>query len=125
MAVVETSMHFLTRDPLYEHEKPYQLKYAAAEGIPRTNLRLKKQEPIKVSGIRNQEQHFSFEKNGFTVLKMEEDVPYDDFFNPSGIRKYLDAVAERLKVALGADRVQVFQYLVCLNLPHILWRRPR
>ena len=122
MAVVESSMHFLTRDELYEHEKPYQLKYAAPDGVPRTNLRLEKKQPIRISNIRDQEQQLSFEKNGFTVLKMDKDIPYDDFFNPTGIRRYLEAVAERLKVALGADRVQVFQYLVRSIVPRFVYR---
>ena len=120
MAVVETSMHFLTRDELYEHEKPYQLKYAGAEGLRRTNLRLEKKGPIKISSIRNREQQFSFEENGFTVLNMDDDIPYDDFFRPAGLRRYFDAVAERLKVALGAEKVQVFQYLVYSGLPDLI-----
>ena len=105
-------MHFLTRDKLYEHEKPYQLQYAAAEGIPKSNFRLEKQESIKVNSLRGREQEFSFEKNGFAVLKIDEDVPYDDFSNPPGIRRYLDIVASSLQKFLEADKVQIFQYVV-------------
>ncbi len=112
MAVVETSMHFLTRDKLYEHEKPYSLKYAPAEGIPSSNIRLKKQETIKVNSIRGHEPQFSFEKNGFAVLKMDKEIPYDDFSKPEGVRRYLDMVAEQLRARLGADKVQVYQYVV-------------
>lgn len=107
-------MHFLTRDKLYEHEKPYQLKYVAAKGIPTSNIRLQKQEPIQVNSIRGQERQFSLEKNGFAVLKMDKEVPYDDFSNPEGIRRYLNMVAEQLKTRLGADKVQVYQYVVRL-----------
>ena len=112
MAVVETSMHFLTRDKLYENEKPYSLKYVAAEGIPTSNIRVEKHEAIKVNSIRGQEQQFSLERNGFAVLKMDEEVPYDDFANPAGIQRYLNMVAEQLKTRLGADKVQVYQYVV-------------
>ena len=112
MAVVESSIHFLTRDKVYEHEKPYQLKYVAAKGVPTTNIRLEKQEPVQINSIRGQEQQFSLEKNGFTVLKMDEEIPYDDFNNEAGVKKYLNMVAEQLKMRLGADKVQVYQYVV-------------
>ena len=115
MAVVETSLHFLTRDKLYESEKPYQLKYTAAKGIPTTNIRLEKKESIKISSIRGQEQRLSFEKNGFTVLKMDNEIPYDTFSNSTSVQKYLDMVAEQLKVRLCADKVQVYQYTVRLQ----------
>ena len=116
MAVVDTSMHFLARDKLYEREKPYQLKYEAEKGIPRSNLRLEKQEPLKISSIRGREQQFTMERNGFAVLKLDKEIPYDDFSDPVGIRRYLDVVSETLKTLLGADKVQVFQHLVCLTL---------
>ena len=112
MAVVESSLHFLTRDNVYEHEKPYQLRYKAAKEIPATNIRLEKQESIKISSIRGQERQLSFEKNGFTVLKMDQEVPYDDFSTPAGVTRYLNMVAEQLKKRLGAEQVQVYQYVV-------------
>ena len=123
MAVVETSLHFLTRDKLYEHEKPYQLKYTAAEGIPTTNIRLEKKDSIKISSMRGQERRLSFENNGFTVLKMDNEIPYDTFSNSTSIQKYLDMVAEQLKTRLGADKVQVYQYTVCLQQSCVLVNR--
>lgn len=112
MAEVETSINFLTRDELYEHEKPFQLKYHVAQGIPTTNMRLQRQESIKISSMRGQERDFSLDKNGFTVLKMDKEIPYEDFSNPAGIKGYLDMVAEQLRTRLGADKVQVYQYVV-------------
>ena len=109
-------MHFLTRDIMYEKEKPYQLKYAAEVGVPKTNFRLEKQAPITISNIRGQEQQFSFQRNGFAVLKMDKEIPYEDFSDPEGIRRYLEAVSENLKVLLGANKVQAFQYVVRLCL---------
>ncbi|KAL8795609.1 MAG: hypothetical protein Q9195_001847 [Heterodermia aff. obscurata] len=106
MAIVETSMHFLARDKLYEHEKPYQLKYEPEKGISNSNLRLEKQEPLKISSIRGREQQFSMEENGFAVLKLDKEIPYDDFSDPAGIRRYLDVVSENLKTLLGADKIR-------------------
>ena len=116
MATVETSMHFLTRDIMYEKEKPYQLKYAPEVGIPKTNFRLEKQDPITISNMRGQERQFSFQRNGFAVLKMDKEIPYEDFSDPEGIRRYLEAVSENLKMLLGANKVQPFQYVVRLCL---------
>ena len=115
MAVVETSLHFLTRDKLYENEKPYQLKYTPAKGIPTTNIRLEKKESIKISSMRGQEGRLSFEKNGFTVLRMDDEIPYDTFSNSTSVQNYLDMVGEQLKMRLGADKVQVYQYTVRLQ----------
>ena len=109
-------MNFLTRDNLYEHEKPYQLRYDVADGISKTNLRHVKQESLKIHNMRGREEQFSFEKNGFTVLKLDEEISYNDFDNPAGIRRYLDVVAKQLRLKLNADTVQVYQYLVSLRL---------
>ena len=74
MAVVETSLRFLTRDKLYEHEKPYQLKYAAAKGIPTTNIRLEKKESLNISSMRGQERRLSFEKWLYRVENEQRDA---------------------------------------------------
>ena len=73
MAVVETSLNFLKRDELYNHEKPYQLGYAPPEGLPTSNLGREKHEPITVTSIRGLEQQFTFEGNGFTALRMDKE----------------------------------------------------
>ena len=117
-------MNFLARDDLYEREKPYQFRYDVANGIPKTNLRHTKQENFKIQNIRGREEQFSFEKNGFTVLKMDEEVGYDDFEKPAGIHRYLDIVAEQLRRKLDADVVQVYQYQVRLRLLVCTKERP-
>ena len=109
-------MHFLTRDIMYEKEKPYQLRCPAEVGIPKSNFRLEKQAPITTSNLRGRERQFSFQRNGFAVLKMDKEIPYEHFSDPEGIRTYLEAVSENLKVILGANKVQPFQYVVRLCL---------
>ena len=113
-AAVQTSINFLTNDPsLYETEKPYQIKYNAAPEVPVSNLRLEKQSPITISSIRGREADFSFEKNGFTVLNLNGTTPlYEDFDTPEGVRSYILAVTGALKILLGAQKVQAFQYVV-------------
>ena len=113
-------MNFLTRDNLYETEKPYQLRYNPEEGTPKTNLRLEKQNALKISSMRGREQQFSLERNGFAVLKLDNEIPYEAFGNPKGIQSYLDVVCQSLKVHLGADRVQAYQYLVSMRLRIVL-----
>ena len=87
-------------------------RIGSEDGMPITNLRHEKHNPIKISNIRGQEQNFSFERNGFAVLKMDEEMPYNDFNNPKSIQRYLEMVCESLKVLLGADKVQAYQYSV-------------
>ena len=123
-------MNFLNRDELYQHEKPYQFRYNVADGIPRSNLRHSKQESLKIHNMRGREEQFSFEKNGFTVLKLDEELSYDDFDTPAGISRYLNIVAKQLRLKLNADTVQVYQYLVSLGLLHpppknVLLTKPR
>ena len=113
-AAVQTSMNFLASDPsLYETEKPYQIKYKAPPGIPLSNLRIEKQSPLTISSIRGREADFSFEKNGFTVLKLNGTTPsYEEFDTPEGVRRYLLAVTGALKELLGAQKVKAYQYVV-------------
>lgn len=115
MAEVQSSMLFFARDDLYEHEKPYQLKYIPDSGVPASNYRVEKREGIKISSMRGREDQFSVEKNGFAVFKMDQATPYTDFNNPEGIRKYLETVVQSVKTLLGADKVQVFNYAVCFS----------
>ena len=42
-------------------------------------------------------------------------MPYDTFSSATSVQKYLDMVAEQLKMRLGADKVQVYQYTVRLK----------
>ena len=112
MAVVESSMHFLSRDRLYDTEKPYQLKYEPEAGIPATNFKMEKKAPIKITSMRGRESEFSFSENGFRVLKLDHDIPYETFSSREGIRTYLRMVQEKVKTQLGAQKVQIFQYLV-------------
>ena len=115
MAVVQSSMLFFARDDLYEHEKPYQLKYIPDNGVPASNYRVEKREGIKITSVRGREDQFSIEKNGFAIFKMDQAPPYDDFNNPDGIRAYLETVVQSVKTLLGADKVQVFHYAVCFG----------
>lgn len=108
-------MLFFARDDLYEHEKPYQLKYVPENGTPATNYHVERRDDIKINSIRGREDQFSVEKNGFAVLKLDHAPPYDDFNNPDGIRTYLETVVQSVKTHLGADKVQVFNYAVCFS----------
>ena len=112
MAVLETSLQFLAKDKLYEHEKPYRFQYKPPEGVPKTNFHIEKQDGINISSIRGREKEFSLEKNGFTVLSLDEEIPCEDFDSEAGIRRYMDLVANKLKVLLKADKVQVYQQVV-------------
>ena len=115
MAVVQSSMHFFVRDKLYDNEKPFQLKFTPEDGVPMSNYRLEKRDGIKITSMRGHENQFSFEKNGFAVVKMDRETPYTEFNNAEGIQKYLRTVVQSVQALLGADKVQVFSYAVCFR----------
>ena len=106
-------MHFLSRDKLYDVEKPYQLNFTPEEGAPMSNCHPEKRDDIKITSMRDHENQFSLEKNGFTVVKMNQETPYTDFENPEGIQAYLRTVVQSVQALLGADKVQAFSYNVC------------
>lgn len=122
-------MQFLARDKRYEYEKLYKFQYKPPEGMPKTNFRMEKHEGINVSSIRGREEEFSLERNGFTVLSLDHEIPYEDFYSEVGIRRYMNLVADRVRVHLNADKVQVYQHVICLMpalilLKQVIYLRP-
>lgn len=108
-------MNFLKRDPLYTEEKPYQLRgYTPPSGVPVTNLRYDKISSVRIKDMRDSSSQMTFEKNGFTVLRVDKDAlpQYEEFNDEAHVKRYLGLVAEGLKKEIGAVKVQPFQYLV-------------
>ena len=46
---------------------------------------------------------------------MDKEISYNDFSHLAGVLKYYEAVAEQLKRVPGADKSQIFQYVVSIN----------
>jgi hypothetical protein len=113
---VIASFYFLPKDPLWEKEKPYTLKFQPAEKFPGTNGARVEVKEILVEDIRGRESSFSMDKNGFAVMKLENlGMTYDDFHDDSKVESvYLKNLAGGLKAFLGAKRVQIFDFVVSL-----------
>jgi len=111
---VQSSMYYLQRDRLYETEKVYELKYDPPEGYKKSNMLLQKCEDLLIEDIRGKEQDFSFEANGFTIMKVDCGMSVADFDDRQKIAEvYLGYIAHALQHLLGAARVQIFDYIVC------------
>lgn len=109
-----TSFHFLCRDDQWKHEKPYSLKFIPKADFPKTNGQRAQKDGILVEDIRGRESEFSFQKNGFAIMRLGEiHMSRSDFDNPDIVNAiYLKQIAVGLQELLGAQRVQIFDCLV-------------
>ena len=109
---IESYTHFLKRDPLYNIEKPYTLRYTAPNGFPRANIKLDRHN-LSVRDIRPQKDELSLDRNGCFVWSFQTRMTYNDFDDKTKILDvYLSEVADRLRTELGAEKVQVFEHTV-------------
>ena len=114
-SVIETSMFFMKKDALHAEEKPYAYRYAAEIDIPRGGFALQKYGHITIKDIRSHLDDFSLEENGFTILKMTDEIPYEDYFDPFKVDAYFRQLEGIFQQHLRASLVQVFRHAVCLS----------
>jgi hypothetical protein len=110
---VLSSIHFLQRDPLYDSEKVFELKFDPPSGLPKSNMRLEKRDGIKIHDIRDQEAQYSFTRNGFSIMRADFGMPAKAFYEEHLLRqKYFPKLAHTVKEHLGASQVRIFDYNV-------------
>jgi hypothetical protein len=110
---VHGAIHFLTKDKLYKEEKPYTIRYAVPDDVPRSNSKHDEHHNIPITDIRSNLQSFSLAKNGFTVTRLETTLKYDDYaFEDRIVDIYLYEVARVLRDTLKARHVQVYEHTV-------------
>lgn len=68
---VRANLHYLVRDPRYEHERPYELAYDAGGIIPRTNI-VNESHTIQIRDFRPLQTSTSYEEYGFTSVKLDQ-----------------------------------------------------
>jgi hypothetical protein len=101
----------LKRDEPYEVKKPYSLRFAPPEGIPRANIKLENHS-IDIHDVRGS-RSLSFVKDGFAVLDFDSKMKYDDFDDEEIVKEiFLLEVADMLKSFLGAQHVQIFEHTI-------------
>lgn len=108
---VQSAIHFLKENPAYQEEKPYAFRFEldTAE-VPQSNMQMRKIEPITITDIRGSEDRYSLETNGFTVLRLDSRLVYDDFHDSKKVEVYLNELETLLKSHLGAFQVKVFRH---------------
>ncbi|KAK5171084.1 uncharacterized protein LTR77_004228 [Saxophila tyrrhenica] len=109
--MVTGAINFITPQPQGCLEKPYQLKYEAPDGFPPTNI-VSDEHMQRLADVRGREAQFSVPRNGFTIIKLEDQLSYEEYDNEDLVRKvYFKQVAEAVQELLGASRVQIFEHV--------------
>lgn len=120
LQALTTSVFCLERLEVYATHKPFEVRVErpneAGDLGPQTNLRTEERGGIAVEDVRHRKHSLSFEKNGFFVLDIDVNMAPEEFEDKQAIEeKYLPVVAETLSRRLGAERIQIHDYLV----PHL------
>ncbi|PVH89532.1 hypothetical protein DL98DRAFT_600828 [Cadophora sp. DSE1049] len=99
---VKSSLHFLTRDPIYQSEKPYLVdKEVDLSNVPRaveTN-RILEECPVKVHDVRAcLMQEVDIDVTGWTFVKGEAEMSTADFHDPPTMEStYFDELLQMMK----------------------------
>lgn len=86
--MVQATVYFLARDPIYDTVKPYTLRYQPAKGtpLPRTNCKREAHE-IQVEDLRTGEKNTTFDSHGFQVLDLPGQLTYDEYRDQVRVRE--------------------------------------
>ncbi|EAL85031.1 putative CmcJ-like methyltransferase [Aspergillus fumigatus Af293] len=117
-STVQASMFFLTPDELHKQQRPYTFKFPPYNGCPQSNMTHEKINGITVENMRGREDQFQLERNGFTILKVNTGLEYDDFFKQKGVTQYLRLMEGVLKARLGANGT-VYEYDQPTTVAHV------
>lgn len=115
MKRIDSTIHFLSRDPLYEAEKPYSLRFTS-DRIPHTNLKPEKH-AVRITDLRGiGDQTLDLDSCGFGILHMNSSLTYPGFFDREKVKMiYYKEIGKLLKSAFKANFVFVLDHVVCLS----------
>ncbi|KAJ5697886.1 hypothetical protein N7488_011570 [Penicillium malachiteum] len=98
---VEASMYFLQRDPKYDNEKPYSLRFSPGNSLARSNI-LRERHEIKVHNMRDVPD-LGIDDYGFEILPFSSTLTYSDFATEGNITgRFLPEMARKLRDHLKA-----------------------
>lgn len=101
---VQASIWFLEESELYATVKPYALAFTPQVPIPRENI-LRKEVSVLISDLRNVEQPFSLDRNGFTVLEFQEKHEDIDWNDETKVKEvHYPKIALQIELALHEAR---------------------
>lgn len=109
---IVTEIYHLQELSLYEHEKPYTMRYLPDGPIPASNVSREKKE-VAVKDMRGMENTYSLSKNGFTVKSFQSQMRYEDYDSHDAITNiYLKEIQEVLSGLFPEDDIDFVSYLV-------------
>lgn len=112
-STIRSSIHFLKRHSLYDTEKVYEHRRPEWTHIPETNAMMQKVEDIPIQDMRGVES--SLDTHGFFCMNLENSLTAEDFQDSAKVMEgYLPQLTEAIKKTLNADRVQIFDFTVCI-----------
>ncbi|KAK1456504.1 methyltransferase CmcJ [Colletotrichum cuscutae] len=119
-------LHFLARNPKYEYEKPYTLRYIPSpkDGLSQSNID-RVQHEVKFNDLRLRSLDYS--ECGFTVTDCSSTLQYDDYADTDKIEKiHAPEVMVAVRLALGATSVDLLDYVVELDFQsdNHIWNHP-
>lgn len=104
-------MHFLARDRLFDHEKPYSLRFPPEGDLAQTNIK-RERHAVTIRNLREKPRS-AFDDCGFEVVQTESKMAYEDFADEGKIRSiYLPEVRAILLQKLGARHVHFLDFAV-------------
>ncbi|KAL4787534.1 hypothetical protein BJX76DRAFT_354023 [Aspergillus varians] len=107
---IQGEIGFLARDPVYETVKPYNLRFAPPDDLPRNNLQREKRR-VTIKDARDMD--VSIDVNGFCLVRLSTSMTYSDFNHPSQIEgTYARKLAANLEPIFNTRHVRVMDYLV-------------
>lgn len=107
---VKSEMKFLKRDSLWDHEKPYRMRYVPVGDIPKTNF-LMETFPVDIYNLRPAISTLSLDANGFEIHSLVSDLSYDDFFDYDKVHAvYMKEVQEMVKKVCKAKHAHPLDY---------------
>lgn len=111
-APIKSELTFLKRDLLWNHEKPYRIRYVPIGDIPKTNFLLETC-PVHIYDIRPVIPSLSLETNGFEVHDLMSALDYTDFFDYDKVHAvYMKEVQGLVKNICGAKHAHPLDYEV-------------
>ena len=102
---IVASLNHLRRDKLHEDVKPYKLQYDPGPELPRTNCVNETREGIVIHDLRCHMDDFSFEKNGFDVIKIISQLPSEEFYDKARVQEvFYEEIEEALSQYFSETR---------------------
>jgi len=111
-----TEINFIVRDPKYENEKPYDIRYDIGPNVPRTNIEVETKS-VNIQDFRPLHNSESFHEYGFSFEKLDFALTEALFDHQSSIKEvYYPAIEKLLRRKFpDAAEVHILEHNVRMN----------